>query len=441
MKTVIIGCGTGGIVSSHVIKKLDPGADVTIIGMEKSIFIRCAAPYILAGIDKIGKCVKPWSMATGTGTKLIHDEVLSVDIESRAVSTKSETFGYDNLVFSTGSKPFLLPIEGINLKNVFTIRTRDDTRKILKALENSRDVVVIGGGMIGVETAALLSDAFKVTIVEMLPSLLPSSFDREFSEKVENLLQKMGVKVCLGNGVEKLSGNKKVNAVHVANRDIKADVVLVTAGVRAETDLAKKSGIKTGKFGIKTDKYMRTNVKNVYAVGDCAETFWMTTGKPVQSGLVTTSVSQAKTAGMNIAGIKATFNGVLNPAVTEIFGNSLGRVGLTEEHARYEEIKCKVGMSETLNKYDTQPDAKPLTTKLLFNEKDKIIGAQAIGSGAIVTGIINLISFAIQMKSTIQDLLKINYAAHPQLTALPFADPVILACESVPYRKKYKQRK
>ncbi len=431
MKIVIIGCGAAGIVASHVIKKINPDADVTIIGREKSIFIRCSAPYALAGIDSLGKCEKPAAMVTGTGARLVHDEAVAVDVKSSAVKTKSKSFDYDSLIFATGARPFLLPIGGIGLKNVFTLRTADDAKKMSKALKGSHDVVIIGGGMIGVETASLLSDRFRVTIVEMLPSLFPLSYDKEYSKQVEYLLSKNGVKVLLGKPVAKLTGDKKVNAVHVARRKIKADVVLVAAGIRAETDLAKRSGIKTGKFGIETDKHMKTNIKGVYAVGDCAQTFSMLTGKPVQSGLVTTAVVQAKVAGMNVTGMDATFDGVLNSSVTQIFDRSLGRVGLTEEQARLEKIKYKVGTSETLDKYDTQPGAKPLKTKLIFDHGGMVIGAQVIGSGHIVSGIINMISFAIQRKSTVKGLLKLKYAAHPELTPLPFADPVVLACEAV----------
>jgi len=102
MKVVIIGAGAGGIVTSHVIKKIRPDADITVIGKEKSIFIRCSSPYVLAGIDSLGKCKKPESMITGTGARLIHDEALSVDVKSRTVRTKKESFRYDHLVFRPG---------------------------------------------------------------------------------------------------------------------------------------------------------------------------------------------------------------------------------------------------------------------------------------------------------------------------------------------------
>jgi NADH oxidase (H2O2-forming) len=430
MKVVIIGAGAAGIVTSHVIKQLRPDADVTVIGREKSIFIRCSAPYVLAGIDSIGKCKKPDSMVTGAGARLVQDEAVAVDVKKRTVRTKNKTFRYDRLVFATGASPFMPPVPGMDLKNVFTLRTADDARNVSAALKASRDVVVIGGGMIGVETASLLSDRFNVSLVEMLPYILPG-FDREFSERVREALAKKGVRILLGKPVDKLTGDGKVRAVHAGGKAIKAGVVLVSAGIRAEHDLAGKSGIRTGKFGIGTDRMMRTNVKDVYAVGDCAETFSMLTGKPMQSGLVNTAVIQAKVAGMNICGIEASFEGALNPTVTEIARHALGCVGLTEDQAKAEKIKYMVGRSETLDKYDTQPGARPLTTKLLFDGDGRVVGAQAMGSGHIVPGIINLISLAIQQKSTLGDLLKLNYAAHPELTPLPFADPVVLACENV----------
>ena len=432
MKTVvIIGSAAAGTVTGLTIKSIKPEYNVIIIGKEKNFFVRCSAPYVIGGISKLNKCIKPDAMITSAGIRLIKDEVISVDPKKKEVKTKNKRFSYDYLVFATGAKPFIPPIEGVNLKNVFTVRTAEDTKKIARAVKKARNILIVGGGMIGIELAALLSKKHKVTVVELLPHILYAGYDDEFCKLVEDNLRKNKVNVLTNKKVERILGRKKVNAVVVSGRKIKTDVVILSVGIRSDVALAQKAGIKIGKFGIKTDNRMRTNIPNIYAVGDCAQAFSSITRKPIPSGLVSTAIIEGKIAGMNICGIDVKFNGVTNPSVTKIFDYSLGRVGFTEREAKKEGIHILVGRSETLEKYDTQPNAKKLVTKLVFDSKKRLIGAQILGHGNVVAGLVDFLSYAIQNKATVDELKQLHYSAHPELTALPFFHPIVMACESV----------
>ena len=429
MKVVIIGSGPAGIVVSHVVKKLKPDSEVTVIGKEKNIVVRCSEPYAISGDTEVDKIIKPDEVITSVGADLVRDEVVEI---GKTVKTKSgNEFEFDYLVFATGAKPFIPPIEGAELKNVFTLRTAEDARKIRESLSEAKRIVIVGGGMIGVELASLLAGRFDVTIIELLPKIFYTSYDEEFCSEVEKLLKEKGINLLTGKKVEKILGDEKVKSVIVEGEEIETDIVLLFTGIRPEDELAKKMGIETGKFGIKTDKHMKTNLDNVYAAGDCVESVSIVTGKPTPSGLVSTAISQAKVAAMNICGVEAEFPGVTNPSITKIFDITLGRAGFIQKQAESEGIKVKVGTFEGLTKYDTQKDPRPMKVKLIFNEKEEVIGGEILANGNFVAPFIDFLSFAISKKITCNELKNLQYSAHPELTPLPFFHPIVSACEQI----------
>ena len=430
MKVVIIGSGPAGIVASHLIKKLKPEASVTIITKEECIVVRCSEVYAIAGETEIEKIIKPDKVITSAGVELVRDEVIEVDIKNKKLKTKNgKEFIYEYLVFATGSRPFKPSIPGAELENVFTLRTAEDVRKIKQAIKDINELVIIGGGMIGVELASLLCNKLKVTLIELAPHLLYNAYDDELCEIVENKLREAGVEVLIGKRVEEIRGSEKVESVRVEGKEIKADMVIFATGVRANKELAENAGIQTGKFGIKVNERMETNMENVYAIGDCTESFSAITNKPMPCGLVSTAIAQAKVAGMNICNMEAKFEGVIAPSITKIFDITLGRVGLTERQAKEEGIDVLVGSFEGLNKYDTQKNSKPLILKLVFNKNHELIGGEVLTSGNVVASIIDFLSFAVLKKIKGEELKKLRYCAHPELTPLPFFNAIVNATE------------
>ncbi len=427
MKFLVIGCGPAGVVCSMVLRKLNPKASVTVVGREPA-FVRCSAPYILSGNVRMNSCIEPATVLTSKKIKVVAGEAVGIGKSSVRLSSGKE-LAYDRLVIATGARPFVPPIKGSRLNGVFVIRSPSDVSSLKNKLRKSRNVAIIGGGMIGAETASLLSKRYKVTLIEMLPGVLSASYGREISSCISRELEKSGVGMMLGKPVKSINGSGSVESVTVGNKTVKADLVILAAGIRPETALAEKAGIKTGKFGILTDRRMETSMRNVFAAGDCTQTFSMITRKPLMGGLATTAVLQGRIAAMNASGRKALFGGVLNSSVTEICGVSLGSTGMTESRAKDSGIRYIAGKSSTMTKYSMQPGAKPLFTKLIFDRKQRVIGGQVMGYGGIVPGLIDLISFAINKRSTREELLMADYSAHPELTSLPFTNPLVMACE------------
>ena len=432
---LIIGGGPGGIVAGLTIKKLKPSLKVTLIKKEQGVTVLCSEPYALSGVVEPKKIVFPdKKMIIDAGIKLIVDEAKKIDLKNKFVQTKKEKIEFKKLILATGATPFVPPIPGRDLENIFTLRTIKDVKKIRQGLKKAKNIVIVGGGAIGIEVASLLNEKGKnVTIIELLPHLISGAYDKEFSQEAEDALKQCGVKILTNYRVEKFSGKEKVKYV-VANKNkkIPADLVLLSIGVRSNIDLAKNAGIKIGKFGIGVDKYQETNVKNVYAIGDCAQAIDFITKKPTPSQLATTAVFQAKIAGANIAGKKISYSGVVNASVSAFECLAIGRVGLTEKQARTTGFKISIGWANSYNRYACHPGACPIKVKLIFEEKTKkILGGQIISGEQGVSQRINLLSLAIKKRMTALDLANLNYCANPGLTPLPFAEPIVMAAESV----------
>ena len=405
MKTdiLIIGGGPAGIIAGHSAKAVNPKLKIALIKKDKGITIRCSEPYVLGGVVKLKNIIAADQMITGAGINLIIDEAIKINPKEKIVKTrKNKQFKYDKLILAAGATPFVPPISGVNLKNVFTLRNSKDVKEIQKSLKKARNIVIIGGGAIGITLASVLKNKKRnISIIELSPNLVFSAYDKEISKKVETVLKKAGIKILTNAKVKEIIGDKSVKAVVIAsNKKIPADLVLLAVGARS------------------------------YAIGDCVQATDLITNKTTPSQLATTAVFQGKVAGINAAGGKAEYPGVVNPAVSLFEGVAVGRVGLTEKQAKANNFKILTGNAKSFNRYTCHSGAKPLEIKLVFDQKTKrILGAQIFGGEEGVSQRINLLSLAIQKKLTAVDLAKLNYCAHPELTPLPFAEPIVMAAE------------
>jgi NADH oxidase (H2O2-forming) len=205
-------------------------------------------------------------------------------------------------------------------------------------------------------------------------------------------------------------------------------LVLVATGVRANTELAKNAGITLGETrSIKVNMKMETNIKDVYAAGDCVECVNLITGRPTMSQLGTTAVRQAKVAGTNAAGGYAIFPGVLSSSVTRLFDVEIGATGLTEFMANRNGIKTVKGSIKSKTKADYFPGAKPIMVKIVVEkETQRIIGAQIIG-GEEVGQRVNALSFAIQKQMSVRELAKADTCYAPPVAET--WEPMVLAAE------------
>jgi len=359
MKVVVIGSGTAGSNFALFARKVDRKAEILVIGKERTMqYSPCALPFVLSGrIEKLENIV----VFPGEFYKrqridmMLETEVKEIDRERKVVITDKGEVPYDKLILAVGSRAFVPPIRGVDSKGVFTLKSMEDVSRIQAYLKerNPKKAVVIGAGLIGLEGAVAFRElGLEVLVVELLPHLLPTMLDKDMASIVQKHLEEKGIKFKFGVGVSEIVGDP-VKGVKIGEDEIEADLVLVATGVRANTDLAKKAGLEVNR-GIIVDEYLRTSDPDIYAIGDCAETFDAITGKRILSQLGTTAVRMAKIAAINALGGEEKFKPVFNTAITELFDLEIGTFGMTQERAEKEGIKVAVGKFRG----STKPDSR-----------------------------------------------------------------------------------
>jgi NADH oxidase (H2O2-forming) len=367
-----------------------------------------------------------------TETKVTSINTQNKTVETQIKDGKTETIPYDSLIIATGANSFMPPIKGREKKGILSLRTLEDGAKIDEAIKNgAKTAVVMGAGLIGLELAIALQErGLKVTVVEMLPQILPQMLDPDMAKIVQEMLTEKGMIILTGKGVEECLGEENITGIVACKEEINSDIFISAFGVRGNTELATKAGIILGETKlIKTTAKMETNIKDVYAVGDCAESPHIVTQKPTVAQFGTVAVRQGKVAGINAAGGYALFTGVLGSAVSRLFDTDVGVTGLTETAAKKAGIDTVTGTISSKTKADYYPGALPIKVKLIVEkESQRIIGAQIIG-GEEVTQRINAISFAIQKQMTVRELAKADTAYAPPLCET--WEPLVLAAEMV----------
>lgn len=438
-KIVIIGAHAAGVDAASAARKTDRTAQITLLTTQKKPgYSPCGIPFVLGGhipsFDDL--VVFPPSFFRMMKLDLrLETEAINIDTKAKTVEIqdkagKQETLTYDSLILATGAYPFIPPIKGREKPGLQVVRTLEDGEKIDQAIKNgAKTSVVMGAGLIGLETAvALVERGVKTTVAELLPQILPLMLDEDMAETVQKILEKKGVNIMTRSGVEEFIGTEKVTAIVAGGKQIQADLFVSAFGVRANVQLAKNAGIALGETrGIKTNARMETNVKDVYAAGDCAECIHIITQRPTLPQLGTTGVRQAKVAGVNAAGGYAVFLGALGSAVTRFFDIEIGVTGLTEFFAKRAGFETVTGTITSKTRPPYYPGGLPIKVKLVVErETERLIGAQIIG-GEEVTQRINALSFAMQKQMTVRELAKADTAYAPPMNET--WEPMVLAAE------------
>jgi NADPH-dependent 2,4-dienoyl-CoA reductase/sulfur reductase-like enzyme/rhodanese-related sulfurtransferase len=407
MKIVIIGGVAAGPKAASRIMRMRPDADITVI--EKGSFLSyagCGLPYYISGEVKQQRnlmetpagavrdaafflSVKNVKVRNGT-------EALEIDrpnkrVRSRVLATGEELWSsYDKLVLATGASPFIPKIPGVNSRNVFTLHGVYDAEGIKGILAEhlAKDVVIIGGGLIGVEaTEALATHGCRITIVEMLPQIL-NMLDWEIARLVEKHMESKGVRVLTGTkalALENRDGKSdSVTHVRTDKGDLPADMVILSIGVRPNMEVAEKAGLMIGARtgAIQVDDHMRTSDADIYAVGDCVECKDRLTGLPCFVPLGSTANKQGRVAAINICGGNESFPGILGSTVCKVFDFCVARTGLTEAGAKSLGYDVVTATAPGPDKAHYMPTSKPLLMKIVADKKTgKLLGVQATGPG------------------------------------------------------------
>ena len=436
-KIVIIGAHAAGVDAAAAARKTDRKAEITLMTKQKKPgYSPCGIPYVIGGqIPSFDDLVvfppayfrmMKLDLRLETTATGIDTEAKTVEVEKKG---RKETLEYDSLILTTGAYPFVPPIKGSEKQGVYVVRTIEDGQRINEALKTAKSAAVIGAGVIGLETAiAFVERGVKTTVAELLPYALPAMLDKDMADVIHKMLEERGLRIIVGHGADEFLGKDKVTGISVAGETIPADLVVVATGVRANVELAKNAGIALGETrAIKANTRMETNVKDVYAAGDCAESIHMVTKRPALPQLGTTAVKQAKVAGINAAGGYAIFLGVLGSAVTKLFDIEIGVTGLNEFFAGRAGLKTVAGTISSKTKADYYPGALPIRIKIIVEkESERVIGGQIIG-GEAVTQRVNALSFAIQKQMTVRELAKADTAYAPPVNET--WEPMILAAE------------
>ena len=289
-------------------------------------------------------------------------------------------------MIATGAEPIVPPIPSVRLENISTLHSVPDAERVkaLMVQAKARNVVVIGGGLIGVEMVEALSKYdCQVTLVEMTPQIL-RMLDWEMARLVERHLELQGVKVLTSTKVTAFEGDGRVSGVITTQGRLPADLVILGIGVRPNVNLARAAGLDIGGTGaIKVDETLRTSDPDIYAAGDCAETIDLVTGKPCYAPLGSTANKQGRVAAINICGGQDRFPGVLGSTVCKVFDLCVARTGLTEAAARAQGYSTVSVLVPDADQPHYMPGAQSVIIKLVVDERTrKLLGAQAVGPGA-----------------------------------------------------------
>lgn len=438
MNIVIVGGGAGGLTAASHIRKYDAKAKITVITMDKHVaYSPCAIPYVLCGeVECFDDIImhQPEDYLERDIDILTETEVFEIDsgqnkIKYHRSNDKSteEELSYDYLVIATGATSFIPPVKGSDLEGVFKIRTIEDGFKIKEYAEKSKNAIVIGAGLIGLETAyGLKKMGLTVTVIEMVPQIVPRSLDPDMAEIIQKYMEKEGINVVLGKPLEKIVGAEYVQGAIVGDEDLDADMVIMATGIRPQTKLAKMAGCELGRWAIIVNEKMQTSIPNIYAVGDCVEVIDAITGHNTQSPLGTAAVRQGKIAAKNIVGIKSEFKPVLNSMVSKIGDLEFGAVGITSTFALQNGIEVISGKRKALTKARYYPGAKPIDVKITCDLKGKIIGCQIIAEERVAERV-DTMSLTIAKGITCSELASMEFSYAPPVSMV--IDPIILAAE------------
>ncbi len=436
---VVLG-GLSGITAGISCRRHYPDKKIILIRKEGTVLVPCGIPYIYGTVGGPENNVIPDGLLENDGIELIRGEAVDVDRENKAVVMKNgEIISYEKLVFATGSVPLVPPIPGIDKKNVYPVKKEFDyLSEVHNQMNKVKDLVIIGGGFIGMEFAdeCRKGREINVTVVEAMPHCLQAAMDNEYCEEAQAKLEETGVHILVNQTVEAILGNGSVYGVKLSGgSELKADMVILGIGALPNTDLAKKAGLELGfRNTIKVDRYMRTYTDpDIFACGDCAEKQSFFDGRPIGVMLASIATSEARIAGANLFSPTHQNCGAISVFSTVINGRAFGVAGLTERCANQVGAKIVIGRAEAP---DTHPGGMPNSchtkVKLIFAKDTGVILGGSICGGKPVGEMINVLSACIMHKMTADDIVKFQMGTHPALTSSPIMYPIVnAACKAV----------
>ncbi|MCK5761338.1 MAG: CoA-disulfide reductase [Candidatus Izimaplasma sp.] len=428
MKVIAIG---GDALSMSAVSKLRRlNKDIEIVVYEQGVVLSygaCGMPYYISDEVKDAKKLvartKEQFLAMNIVVHILH-KVINVFDERKEIEIlnleTNETFidTYDNLIIGTGAKAIIPFWENVTLSNIFTLSVYEDSIAIKKKIDSNeiKKVVIIGGGFVGIEMVeAFLTRGLDVTLIELDKQIL-SVFDMEMTTYLEDHLRSKGVKLQLNEKVIKFEGDTKVNKVITDKREYDADLVLISVGVKPNTDFLKNSNIILKKGAVVVNRKMQTNISNIYAGGDCSMIYNLTVKENRYLPMGNNANKQGRVIAENLGGNNFLFNGVLGTIVIKVIDMEAAKTGIIEKEAIGLGLKYKTVTITGKNHAGYYPNPQPITVKVIYNPDTKIIlGAELVGYKDTALRI-NVFAVAVQKKMTTSELGFLDLAYAP-----PFA--------------------
>jgi NADH oxidase (H2O2-forming) len=432
---VIVGGSAAGLTAAITARRHYPDKKILLVRKEKQVLIPCGIPYIFGTVGSPQKNLIGDAVLEKNNIELLLAEATNIDREGKVLRTTEGDVGYERLILATGSRPVMPPIPGLDLDGVYgVVKDVEYLSSLQQRLETAKDVVIIGGGFIGIEFADEVNKAGdkNITIVEIAPHCLVLAYDEEFCTELEKVLESRGINIRTSTKVERIRGNGSVDRVVLSDGDeIKADLVILGIGAVANVALAKQAGLRIGATGgVAVDRTMRTSDDSIYACGDCAEKTSLFGGRPSALKLASIATLEGRIAGANLFGIKRENMGTVGVWSTAVDNVAVANAGLTEQMAKQCGFDAVAVTVQGPNRHPgVMPGAATTKAKLVFERNSGVIlGGQVMGD-ATAGEIVNIISSFVQNRMTAEDIAIFQMGTHPALTASPIAYPIVNAAE------------
>jgi NADPH-dependent 2,4-dienoyl-CoA reductase/sulfur reductase-like enzyme/rhodanese-related sulfurtransferase len=434
LRIVIIGGVATGPKAAARARRMAPDAEIVLVDSGSILsYGACGMPFYLEGQ------VKDLKQLLSTAYGVTRDEqfflrekginvltrtrATGIDRERKTVALSNLDTGeefvipYDKLVLATGARPTTPPFEGINLNGAYRLHHPNDACKIMENMDRFEDMVVVGGGFIGLEVAGAFSNRrLFVSLIEMHDQILPGVLDPDLEAILRKRLENRGMEFYLGHRIVRFEGDTDGNLVRIITdkEQIDTKAVIMAVGVRPNVDLAREAGLEIGPTGaIAVNEYLQTSDPDIYAAGDCTETTHVLTGRRVYLPLASTANRQGRVVGDNVTGRRTRFKGVMGTAVLQIMDWNVGRTGIGESEARVLGYDVLTTVTPAHDRSHFHPDHSLVILKIIMDQKTrKVLGVQAIGPGDVDKRI-DVAASALHFGATIDDLSELDLGYAP----------------------------
>jgi NADH oxidase (H2O2-forming) len=420
MKVCIIGGGAGGRSAAGRIRQLDKEAQIDIFTKQSEIgYAPCELPFALRGNTVSWDDIFYPGNFFGERQINVHmnAEVTEIIKEEKRIVAGGESYTYDKAILGLGAISSIPPIPGLDGNNEFTLSTNiADARALETIIPKYTSAAVVGAGAIGIEiTLALVARGYhRVYLLDVMENIMPSSLDKDMADRIEAIMREKGIELILPAVISSIKSELGRKRVTLPDQELEVDFVFLATGAKPNVELARKAGIQIGETGaILVNQYLQTSDPDIYAIGDCMESWDVITGSKRRSLMVTTAGITGDVAATNlVSGNSFPYQGTAMTFIIEIFGHKVGTVGFTERSAREKGLDV---VSHTTTTLPRRPkySSKPIYCKLIAERKTRnLVGAQVI-SEETIRGAVDELTLAVACQIPLLKLGQIDTPYSP----------------------------